>query len=270
MQVNTPKTALPFLLLTAVCFAQEAGRVGIEERLGTLLPLDQLTFKNEEDETITLSSLADKPIVLTLVYYRCPGICTPLLQELVRVADNAKLTPGEDYRLITISFDPAEKSELAKNKKANMLAGFKNKSVPPESWSFLTGDEPNIRKVTDTVGFYYMPDRNKVDFVHGATVIFLSDKGKIVRYLNGTRFNPAEMELAVLDATQGRSRSLMQRMQQICYAYDPEGQTYVLQINRIILGVTLVFALGFVAYLLRKGAARKRAAEPGPAGDTGS
>lgn len=270
MRVNMLHTASWFLLLTAVCAAQERARVGIEERLGTILPLDELTFNDEQGKPIKLSSLVDKPIVLTLVYYRCPGICTPLLQELVKVADNAKLTPGEDYRLVTISFDPDEKFDLAKNKKANMLAEFKNKNVPPETWSFLTGDEANIRKVTDTVGFYYMPDRNKVDFVHGATVIFLSDKGKIVRYLNGTRFNPAEMELAVLDAAQGRPRSLMQRMQQLCYAYDPEGQAYVLQINRIILGVTLVFALGFVVYLLRKGAARKRAAEPQPAGDTGS
>jgi protein SCO1/2 len=260
---RTQLQAIPLLLMfTAICAAQEGDRVGIEEHLGTVVPLDELTFTNEQDEEIRFSSLTgDKPIVLTLVYYRCPGICTPLLQELVSNADKADIEPGIDYQLITISFEPKEDAEMARLKKTNMLAEFKNKKVPPESWSFLTGDEENIRKITEAVGFQYMKDTNEIDYVHAASIIFLSPDGKIARYLNGKQFNPAEMELAVADAAEGRSRSFMQRMQWLCYTYDREGQGYVLRVNRIILGVTMVFALGFGAFLLLRGGRNRNDAQ---------
>ncbi|MHC4443860.1 MAG: SCO family protein [Planctomycetota bacterium] len=245
-------TGLAILSLWSVCWGQDAPRVGVEERLGSIIPLEELSFTDEEGKSIALKELFDRPVALTLVYYRCPGICTPLLQEKAWVADNCDLAPGQDYRMITISFDPKETADLAKTKKANMLDLIKAKQIPTDGWRFLTGDEKNIRKITEAVGFYYMPDRNKVDFVHGATIIFLSGEGKIVRYLIGTRFNPVDVKMAVLDASEGRARSFMQKMQQLCYTYDPEARTYVLQINRLILAATLLFVAVFVWYLLRK------------------
>lgn len=243
------------VMLTAVsvCAGQERPRIGIEERLGETIALDTLSFIDEDGQPIALRTLFDRPIILTLVYYRCPGICTPLLQELARVADICDLEPGKDYRIVTISFDPQESSDLAKNKQANMLASMSKKHVPKDGWRFLTGDAENIRKITEGVGFHYAPDENKIDFVHAATVMFLSSEGKIVRYLNGTLFNPADLKMAVLDASQGRARSVMQRIERLCYSYDPQGQAYVLRINRLILGVTLLFATTFGGFLLFKG-----------------
>jgi protein SCO1/2 len=232
-------------------------RIGIEEHLGERIPLEELTFTDEEGAPLTLGTLFDRPVVLTLVYYRCPSICTPLLQEVAHVADLTDLEPGEDYRIVTISFDPNDSAELAKIKKANMLATLEHKQVPEDGWRFLTGEEDQIRRITEAVGFHYTRDANEIDFVHAATVIFLSPEGKIVRYLNGTRFNPADLKMAVVDASEGRARSFMQRIQRLCYSYDPEGRAYVLKINRIILGVTLIFAGAFGAFLFSKNFARR-------------
>lgn len=251
------------LLSAGIAGAEQATpRIGVEEHLGERLPLESLSFRDESGEPVRLGELFDRPVVLTLVYFRCPGICTPLLREVARVADLAAIEPGEDYRIVTISFDPRDSSELARTKKANMLATLKHKQVPADGWRFLTGEEEQIRRITEAVGFHYARDKNEVDFVHAATVIFVSPQGKIVRYLNGTEFNPADLEMAVVDASEGRARSFMQRIQRLCYSYDPEGRAYVLKINRIILGVTLAFAAVFLVFLFSKQfAARHRGAE---------
>lgn len=237
--------------------AQDLSKVGVVEHLGEYLPLDQLKFIDEDGSPIILKELFDRPIILTLVYYRCPGICTPLLQDLIRNLENCDLVPGVDYKIITISFDPDEKPELAKLKKANMLGEFKKKTMPPDAWRFFTGDEDNIRRITERVGFLYVRDRNEADFVHAGSLIFISTDGKIARYLNGTEFNPADVKMAVIDAAQGNVRSFMQKIQRLCYTYDPEGRAYVLKINRIILGVTLAFALVFGGFLVFANPRRK-------------
>ena len=217
-----------------------------------MLPLDQLTFTGEDGQKVVLRALFDRPVALMLVYYRCPGVCTPLLNEVARVADLCDLVPGKDYRLVTISFHPSETPELAVHKKANMLATMKRYKVPPDGWRFLVGDDQNIRRITQAVGFHYLPDKNKVDFIHATGVIFVSPKGKISRYLQGVQFNPPDFKMAILDATQGNARSFMQTMQQLCFAYDPAKGSYVVAINRIILAVTVVVAAIFLVFLLRK------------------
>jgi protein SCO1/2 len=233
-------------------------RVGIEEHLGQTIPLAELEFTDEEGNTVKLADLFGKPVILTLVYFSCPGICTPLLNELSRVVQQSRMVPGKDFRMITISFDPDEGHELAKLKRTNMLAAMEQNRPAPEEWRFLVGDEENISRIADAVGFRYVRDKNGIDYVHAASVMFLSPEGKIVRYLNTTRFNPADLEMAVIDASEGRSRSFMQKVERLCYAYDPEGQAYVLKINRIILGVTMIFVLVFVIFLVKKPGGRRK------------
>lgn len=241
------------LCLCAAGAHAESDRVGVEERLGETIPLDRLHFTDEAGQPIALKALFDRPIFLTLVYYRCPGICTPVLQEAASVIDKSDLRPGEDYRVVTVSFEPEETAELAGNKKTNMLATLKNKTMPEDGWRFLTGDAENIRLLTESVGFHYMRDANGVDYVHTASVVFLSPTGKIVRYLNGLSINPADFKMAILDAREGRPRAIIQALQKLCYTYNPESRSYVLQINRIILGLTLAFITGFGLWLaLRK------------------
>lgn len=253
------------LALPAVGAQQPPPEVGIVERLDERIPIEELDFIDENGENLVLADLFDRPVILTLVYYRCAGICTPLLQELARVADISKQDPGTDYRIVSISFDPGESPDLARVKKENMLKLLKKKQVPSDGWRFLTGSKEAIDTITEAAGFHYIPDRNQVDFVHAGALIFLTTDGKIVRYLNGTRFNPADIELAVIDATEGRARSFMQRMQAFCYNYDPEGRSYVLQINRLILGVTLLFVVLFGVFLLTRNV-RRTARDSGSTG----
>ncbi len=281
MKENRAKM-IRLILVTAVCLlmflgqaslAQSAAEVGIDEHLGAVLPLDTLQFLDEDGQAVTLNSLFDRPVVLTLVYFRCPGICTPLLNELARAMGECDLQPGKDYRAVTISFDPTETPDLAERKKTNMIAEVKGKEVPPDAWRFMTGDADNIRRITEAVGFRYTKDRNQVDYLHSATVVFLSADGKIVRYLNGVQVSPVEMKMAVLDATQGRVRSFMGRqafmgqVKDFCFVSDPQGRGYVLRINNIILLATALLGAVFVTFLVVKGRARRLSAQARPGGD---
>ena len=271
--MSCTKTLLTLLLILAAAGAQDMGgdgyaddeSIGIDERLGETIPLD-LTFHDEEGEPVRLRDLVTKPTILTLVYFRCPSICSPLMNELARTVDKLEgLEPGRDFDLITISFDSTEGPDLAAVGKDNLL-GRMEKEVPEEAWRFLTGDKDNITAITRAAGFRYR--KEKQDFVHAATVIFVTNEGKIVRYLGGLKLLPADVKLALLDAAEGTPRTLMQRIQKICYAYDPVGKTYVLQINRIILFFTLAVLAVFLAFLLlrRKRPAPAPAREPSPEG----
>jgi protein SCO1/2 len=240
------------LLLPVDVARAQSPSVGIDQHLGSMLPLDELTFTDEDGKKVVLKDLFDKPVVLTLIYLRCPGICSPLLNEEARVADLSDLVPGQDYRLISISFDPSETPDLAQRKKTNLLATMKRHKVSPDGWRFLVGDERNIKRLADAVGFYYVRDKNGVDFVHAAAVVFISPEGKVSRYLQGVQFNPPDWKMAVLDASEGHARSFMQSVQKLCFAYDSTKGSYVLAINRIILGVSLVVVVLFVLYLVRR------------------
>ena len=263
----TRKRQILILLSGAIWGSVAAGalgvpeKVGIDEHLGETLPLETFTLIDEDGEPIVLKKLFDRPVILTFVYFRCPGICTPLLQELAKNVDNCDLTPGEDYRLVTVGFDPTETAELAKAKQANMIASMNKKELSPKDWRFLTGDAETVKRLTDFVGFHYVKDKNEVDYIHAASVIFLSAEGKIVRYLNTMTFNPADVKLAVIDASTGRARSFMQKIQALCYTYDPASRGYVLQLNRVILGITVLFVIGFAGFLLLR---KNRSPEASP------
>jgi protein SCO1/2 len=245
----------------------EDPQVGIEEHLGRVVPLD-LVFDDEEGNPVKLGDLIERPTVLTIVYFRCPRICSPLMHEVADTVDRIDLVPGEDFDLLTVSFDSREDHELAAQAQDNLLGGMK-RDVPPEAWRFLTGSEESILALTEAVGFYFQWDdqpgvpKEKRDFVHAGTVIFLTSEGKIVRYLGGLTLLPFDLKMAIIDAKQGRERSMMQRVQALCYGYDPDGKTYVLLVNRIVLFVSL-FILGvFLAVLLLK---RRKVPVPTPAG----
>ena len=218
------------------------------DKLGDIIPLE-LTFIDKGGEKVKLAELIDKPTILTLVYYRCPSICSPLLQEVARVVDKLELEPGKDFQLITVSFDARETVRMSKIAHDTILSRMK-RDIPADSWHFLTGSEENILKLTDAAGFNFV--RDKEDFMHPATVIFLARDGKIVRYLGGLEYLPADFTLAINDATAGRARSFMQKVQKICYNYDPKGRRYVLRVNRMILVFTAFMAAFFVGFLLFK------------------
>jgi protein SCO1/2 len=222
--------------------------VGIDEKLGAILPQDA-QFVTSEGDTILLGEIIDTPVLLALVYYECPGICAPMLTDLAWVANKVDLKPGADFKVISLSFDHEETPEVAAKWKTNYLESVGNK-FPAEDWLFLTGDSVNIKKVTDAAGFYFKPSRD--EFVHAGSVITVSPESKISRYLFGTKFNPFDVKMALLDADAGKTQPTISKVLQFCFSYDPEGRNYTLNITRIIGSVMLLGVGVFVVFLIRK------------------
>jgi len=203
--------------------------IGIVEQLEDTLPAD-LLLVNHRGEKAFLGDLVDKTTVISLVYYRCPSICSPLMNGIAEVIDKTDMKIGRDYQVLTISFDPCEGTDLALNKHRNYM----NLIKAPEAdsgWTFFTADSATIKRITHATGFKYKPAGN--DFIHVAAIIVISPERKITRYLNGTYFQPFEFKMALIEASKGQAGPTINRVLQYCYSYDPEGKQYVLSITRV-------------------------------------
>ena len=228
--------------------AQTRPELGIVEKLGHTLP-GELTLIDEDGNAVTLASLLGKPTVLTFVYYRCPGICSPLLTELSHVVNRMDMEPGVDYRILTLSFDPREGPELARGKKESYVSALK-RQVDPSFWRFTTADSLTIHALTDSAGFYFKEEGN--DFVHAGALIILSPEGKITRYINGIQYLPFDVKMALVEAGDGKVGPTIAKILKFCYAYDPEARTYALNVTRIGGIVTvLVAAVLLYVFVLR-------------------
>ncbi len=237
-----------FLIFTFFPLAAQADpdlEIGVIEKLDRYIPLD-VKLVNEEGEEVIIGDLIDKPTILNFVYFRCPGICSPLMDGLADVIDKTDLVLGQDYQALTISFDHREGTILAIRKKNNYLNLMEKKEQAREGWRFYTGDSVNITRLTEATGFRFKPTGN--DFIHAATLIILDPEGKITRYMNGIYFLPFEMKMSILDASEGKSGPTINRVLQYCYSYDPEGQAYVLNITKV--AGTLVIFMGLVLFLV--------------------
>lgn len=222
--------------------------VGIDEKLGSFLPME-LEFVNSNGDTVQLKDVIDKPVLLALVYYECPGICSPLLTELAWVVDKVDLEPKEDFRVVTLSIAHRETPEIAANWKKNYFASLK-RPFPQDAWTFLVGDSVNIKEVADSLGYYFKPVGN--EYVHPGALVTISPNGKISRYLFGTTFNPFDVKMALIDAKAGRTNPTIAKVLQFCFSYDPEGRGYTLNITRII-GTIMLLGVGiFLTILLVK------------------
>lgn len=225
--------------------------IGVIENLDQHIPLDAMLV-NEDGDTVIIGDLIDKPTILNFVYYRCPGICSPLMDGLADAMDGNDLVLGEDYQALTISFDPREQSFLAVRKKNNYLNLMEKKEEAEKGWLFFTSDSASIVRLTEAAGFRYKSTGN--DFIHSATLIILDPSGKITRYMNGIYFLPFELKMSILEASEGKSGPTINRVLQYCYSLDPEGQKYVLNITKVTATLILFFAvvLLLVLFLFRK------------------
>ena len=240
---------LNFLLLACTYLSGNAQfdnpEVGIIEHLGEFIPTD-VVLQNENDSSVRLADIINKPTVLNFVYYRCPGICTPLMNGLADVIKRTDMKLGKDFQVVTISFDPFEYPELAKRKKNNYMKLVGNQDAL-NGWKFFTADSATIAKLTNASGFKYKKTGN--DFLHSATLIMVSPEGKISRYLNGITFLPLEFKLGIIEASEGKTGATINRVLQYCFSYDPAGQKYVMNITRISGVILTLFALIFILIL---------------------
>lgn len=226
--------------------AEETNTIGIDEHLDEYIPAD-IEVVNVQGDTVLFSSIVkEMPTVLNFVYYRCPGICTPLMDAITEVVNMSDMELGRDYQVVTVSFDYSETYDLAL-KKRNNYSLLVEKEGFEDGWLFFTGDSANIAKLTKATGFSYKRTGN--DFIHTAGLILLSPEGKITRYLNGTYFLPFELKLAVIESSKGIPGPTVNRILQYCYSYDPVGQSYVLNITKIV-GILILIIAGLVLLVL--------------------
>jgi len=221
--------------------------VGIDEQLGATIPVD-VHFKDASGNDVILKDLIDNTTVLAFVYYKCPGICSPLLFSLADVVNKSDLELGADYRILTISMDELETPKDAAAKKKTFLEAIEKK-VPSDSWKFLTGDSASIRKVSDAAGFYFK--REGKQFRHSGAFIFIDKNGKICRYLlpgytsqGGFGILPFDFKMAVLEADEGKVTPTIAKVLQFCFSYDPAGEGYVINFTRIFgAAIVILFAI---------------------------
>lgn len=222
--------------------------IGVVEHLDDFLP-DSILLINENGQQVWLADVIDKPTIINFVYYRCPGICSPLMEAVAGVMDKSDLVPGVDYQVLTISFDPTETIDLGIRKKANYLNLMSKKVEEAKNgWLFFTSDSLSIVRATNATGFKYKRTGN--DFLHAASLTVVSNEGKITRYLNGMYFLPFEWKMAIVEASKGQSGPTLNKVLRFCYSYDPVGKTYVMNITKISGTLILFFAVLFLLILI--------------------
>jgi protein SCO1/2 len=224
-----------------------SGSVGIEERLGAQIALDA-GLKDEQGNDTTLRQLIHKPTILTLNYFHCPGICTPILNGIVDVVNKIHLEPGRDFQIITVSFDPADTPAVARKERIDYFKQMK-RPFPPNSWNFLTGTVEATRQVTDSVGFKFRSEGSM--FSHPGTIMVLTPAGIVSRYIHGTGYLTADIEMALRESAAGQVRPTITNLLAYCYPSEPESRQLFSKFTRAIGGGFLLLIGGFVVYVLR-------------------
>jgi protein SCO1/2 len=225
---------------------RELQHVGVTEHLDGPLPLDT-PFRDHTGKPVTLGSLFDgkRPLVLQFAYHSCPVVCGMITNNLAAGLKGVPWTIGKEYDVVTISIDPNESLERTANKRASILSEYGRASTRDgtdgHGWHFLVGDEKAIAKVTAAAGFEYQYDERQKQWGHPSVVFVLKPNGNLARYLYGLEFPSADLRLGLLEASEGRHITTVERLIMYCYHYDPQGGKYVLVAMRVMqLGASAV------------------------------
>jgi len=229
-------------------------KVSFEQRLNEQLPLD-LQFKDESGRTVKLGEyFGRKPIVLTFVYYECPMLCTQVLNGLESALRVINESIGQEFDVVTVSFDPKETPVLASGKKKAYLERYKRPSAE-QGWHFLTGDQASIGALTKAAGFNYSWDEASQQFAHASGIVVATPAGRVSRYFFGIDYSPRDVKFALIESSNEKIGTLADRLLLYCYHYDPAKGNYGLMAMRVVRvggAVTLVALFGFVFISLRR------------------
>ena len=243
--------------------------VGIDQKLDAQVPLD-LEFSDEAGQAVTLRQFfGARPVVLALVYYECPMLCTQVLSGLAGSLQGMSFTVGKEYDVLVVSFDPGETPAMATSRKREFLRRFIRQSTP-ENIHFLTGREASIKALTGAVGFRYVYDASIDQFAHPAAITVLTPAGHVSRYLYGVEFAPRDLKLALVEASSGKIGTLTDQMLLFCYHYDPETGKYGLVIMNFVRAagaLTVLLLAGWIVFSLRR--ERRQASAVVPTAPTG-
>ena len=229
-------------------------KVGIEQRLGGQIPLD-LTMRDESGREVRLGEYfkGGRPVVLTLVYYECPMLCNQTLNGLVGALDALSFTPGKEFEVVTVSFDPREGAELAAKKKETYLKRY-GRAGAEEGWHFLTGEKDSIDRLAQSVGFRYVWDEQSQQFAHAAAVMVATPEGRLSHYFYGIDYSPKDLRLALVESSRGRVGSPVDELILYCYHYDPTTGKFapVMAVLRAAGVLTALGLVGLILFLVRR------------------
>ena len=228
--------------------------VTIEQKLNAPVPLDTV-FHDETGQSVPLwKYFRDKPVVLSLVYFNCPSLCPMSLHETVTSLRRVSLEPGRDYNVVVVSFDPKDTPREAQLTKTKYKAEFGNRTGYDAGWHFLTGDQASISKLADAVGFRYRWDQSTRQFIHAGGIMVATPNGKVSRYFYGIDYAPADLRMALVDASQHKIGNPVDYVLLFCFHYDSTQGRYTLAIVNVLKiagGLTLFLLAGLIYLLMR-------------------
>lgn len=227
--------------------------VGFEQRIGSQIPLDA-TFTDETGKAVPLRAYFGKvPVVLILAYYRCPMLCSQVMSGATTAFKKLGFEIGNQFKVLTVSFDPTDTPEAAANTKQIYMEQYGDPKAVA-GWHFLTGKQPQIRKLTDAVGFHYNYDPKTGMFAHAAGLIVLTPDGKAAQYFYGVGFVARDLRLALVQSSQEKLGSIGDQILLFCCTYDPGTGTYQTIISRVIKlsAAVTILAIGLGLFFLRR------------------
>lgn len=229
--------------------------VGLEQHLDAQLPLDEV-FRDETGREVKLGDyFADhRPVVLALVYYRCPMLCTQVLNGFLKSSQAVPLEIGRDYQVVTVSFDARETPELAAEKKTRYVRAYRREGAA-QGWHFLTGNQKAIDRLTQTIGFRYHYDPKSGQFAHASGIVLATPDGRLARYFYGIEYSPDDLRLGLIESSSGKIGTAVDQILLLCYHYDPLTGRYGLAISGALQAggcLTVLLLGGFIFSMFRR------------------
>ena len=245
--------------ITSSTMPRPLREIGFDQNLDQYVPLD-VPFRDESGRTVRLADyFGSRPVVLVFAYYDCPMLCTQVINGLSTALNILSLTPGKDFEIVTVSFNPRDTPATASAKKAVYLERY-TRDGAAQAWHFLSGDQPSIDRLTKAAGFRYVWDAETKQFAHPTGVIVLTPDGRLSRYLFGIEYGPRDLRYALVEASAGGVGNAVDTLLLYCYHYDPMTGRYgfvVMRAVRIAGAATVLALVSFIIVMVRK---EKRAA----------
>lgn len=251
----------------AATLPEVLGKIGIDQKLDAQVPLD-LAFRDETGRAVKLADyFGSKPVVLTLVYYECPMLCTQVLNGTVGAFKTLNFTAGNQFDVVTVSFNPKETTAMAAAKKATYMARY-GRPEAAAGWHFLTGEQPAIDALTKSVGFRYLFDETTQQYVHASAIMVLTPQGRVSKYFYGIEYSPKDLRLGLVEASNGKIGGPVEQVLLYCFHYDPRTGKYsmiVMNVLRLAGVATVTLIGGFIVLMWSRDRRKtKNAAAPVP------
>ena len=247
--VSTPSQVMP----------SDLSNIGIDQRLNQPVPLD-LEFKDEHGNAVKLGDFfrSGRPVILNLVYYTCPMLCGEELVGEASALSMLKFTPGNDYEIVSVSFNPDETPKDALAAQQTYIARINehlDHKIDGAGWHFLTGQQAQIKQLADAVGFHYRRDPHSGQFIHSTAIMIVTPAGKIAQYYYGVEFSPKDVRLGLIEASHDKIGTVVDQVVLYCYHYDPKTGRYgavITNMIRLAGAATMLILGGFLIVMFRR------------------